>query len=191
MAHAAAHPVASRTLDTPLGPLTVSASPAGLTGIRFGAAPPATRPAAGRAARHLARAAAQLAAYLSGGLRAFDLALDLDGASAFDRLVYGAMLEVPYGELVAYGELAARIGRPTAARAVGGACNRNPLPVVVPCHRVVAADGTLGGYGGGLDVKRALLHLERSGQVPAGGWPPAAARSHRSTDRLSAPVVAG
>ena len=70
------------------------------------------------------------------------------------------MARIPYGETASYGELARRIGAPGAARAIGGACNRNPLPLVIPCHRVVASDGTIGGYGGGLDTKRRLLALE-------------------------------
>ena len=79
------------------------------------------------------------------------------------------MCEIPYGEVVSYGDLAAEVGSPKAFRAVGQACNRNPLPIVVPCHRVVASDGSLGGYGGGLEAKRTLLALERDGEVPAGG----------------------
>jgi methylated-DNA-[protein]-cysteine S-methyltransferase len=103
--------------------------------------------------------AAQLADYFAGRRRDFDLPLAPRG-SAFQRAVWDELVRVPYGATVSYGELAARLGRPGASRAVGGANNRNPLPIVVPCHRVIGADGSLTGYGGGLDRKRALLALE-------------------------------
>ncbi|HEX6202826.1 MAG TPA: methylated-DNA--[protein]-cysteine S-methyltransferase [Thermoanaerobaculia bacterium] len=103
--------------------------------------------------------AAQLADYFAGRRRDFDLPLAPRG-SAFQRAVWDELRRVPYGATVSYGELAARLGRPGASRAVGGANNRNPLPIVVPCHRVIGADGSLTGYGGGLDRKRALLALE-------------------------------
>lgn len=105
-------------------------------------------------------AAEQLAAYLTGRRCRFDLPLDLGRVSLFDRCVYAALRAVPYGTVVSYGELATRAGRPGAARAVGSACGRNPLPVVIPCHRVVAGNGALGGYSSGLRVKRFLLTLE-------------------------------
>lgn len=116
----------------------------------------------------LGRAADELAEYLAGRRRAFELPLDLGGLSSWDRLVLGAVGEVPYGEVTSYGRLARRIGRPGAARAVGGAVGRNPVGIVVPCHRVIAGDGTLGGYGGDwfgtreelLAIKRALLERE-------------------------------
>jgi len=92
---------------------------------------------------------------------AFPDSLDLDGVSPFLRAVWEATRDIPRGQTCSYGELAARVGRPGAARAVGQAMARNPWPIVVPCHRVVASDGGLGGYGGGLDMKRRLLSLER------------------------------
>ena len=104
-------------------------------------------------------AAEQLAVYFAGRRRDFDLPLAPRG-SAFQRAVWDELRRVPYGRTVSYGELAARLGRPAASRAVGGANNKHPLPIVVPCHRVIGADGSLTGYGGGLDRKRALLALE-------------------------------
>ncbi len=114
----------------------------------------------------LSAAARQLEEYFAGRRPAFSLPVDLR-ASPWDRLVLDATRRVSYGEVMSYGELARAIGRPRAARAVGGALGRNPIPLVIPCHRIVAADGRLGGYGGGhgtrarmLDVKRSLLALE-------------------------------
>ncbi|HEX5504061.1 MAG TPA: methylated-DNA--[protein]-cysteine S-methyltransferase [Thermomicrobiales bacterium] len=101
----------------------------------------------------------QLAAYFAGARRAFDLALDPQG-TPFQRAVWAAVAAIPYGETRTYGELARAIGRPAAARAVGAANGANPLPPIVPCHRLVGADGGLTGYGGGLPLKRALLALE-------------------------------
>jgi methylated-DNA-[protein]-cysteine S-methyltransferase len=103
----------------------------------------------------------QLDAYFAGGLREFDLDLDPVG-TPFERSVWDAVNAIPYGTTSTYRELAAAIGRPTAVRAVGTANGRNPLPIVIPCHRVIGTDGTLRGYGGGLDRKRWLLDLERS-----------------------------
>lgn len=101
----------------------------------------------------------QLAEYFAGRRRDFDLPLAPRGTD-FQRAVWSELTRVPYGRTVSYGELASRVGRAGASRAVGGANNRNPLPIVVPCHRVIGADGSLTGYGGGLDRKRALLALE-------------------------------
>ncbi|MFQ5653443.1 MAG: methylated-DNA--[protein]-cysteine S-methyltransferase [Planctomycetota bacterium] len=101
----------------------------------------------------------QLQEYFSGDRRSFDLPLAPSG-TAFQRRVWAALRKVPYGETVGYGELAGRIGRPAAARAVGAANGRNPIPVIIPCHRVIGKDGTLVGFGGGLKLKRQLLDLE-------------------------------
>lgn len=117
----------------------------------------------------LRRARRQLEAYFREGDRAFDLPLDLDAVSDFDRGVLEAALELGPGQVAAYGELARRIGRPTAARAVGGALGRNPVAIVVPCHRVVRKDGSLGGYGGGVEYKEALLRLEGRGDLLRAG----------------------
>ncbi len=102
----------------------------------------------------------QLAGYMMGKLRKFDLELDFSLASPFQKRVLFELRRVPYGETITYGDLASRIGRPNAARAIGRALHKNPLPVIVPCHRVVGADGTLTGYAGGLPRKKQLLNLE-------------------------------
>jgi methylated-DNA-[protein]-cysteine S-methyltransferase len=103
----------------------------------------------------------QVGEYLAGARRAFDLRIDWAlPHTPFQRRVWQALCGVPYGTAVSYGELAALAGRPGAARAVGNAMNQNPIALVIPCHRVIAAGGRIGGYGGGLDIKRALLALE-------------------------------
>ena len=107
----------------------------------------------------LAEAARQLDEYFQGKRRAFDLPLKLNGTE-FQRAVWNALLEIPYGETRSYHDIAKRLNKPGAARAVGQANHRNPLWIIVPCHRVVQAGGGLGGYGGGLEVKRRLLELE-------------------------------
>ena len=103
----------------------------------------------------------QLDEYFAGARDGFDFPLRLEGPP-FDRAVWAALQEIPYGTTASYGEIAARIGKPGRARAVGSANARNPIAIVVPCHRVIGADGALTGYGGGLDRKRALLALEGS-----------------------------
>jgi methylated-DNA-[protein]-cysteine S-methyltransferase len=108
----------------------------------------------------IARAAAQLTEYFAGTRTVFDLPLRLDG-TAFQVSVRNALLEIPYGETRCYQDIAARIGNPNACRAVGLANNRNPIVIIVPCHRVVGKNGSLTGYGGGLRVKEYLLSLER------------------------------
>ena len=102
----------------------------------------------------------ELGEYFDGNRRAFDLALDLTPVAGFNREALRELAHVPYGQVTTYGALAAKIGRPKAARAVGGAMNRNPIPIVLPCHRVVGASGSLVGYAGGLERKEALLRLE-------------------------------
>ena len=102
---------------------------------------------------------AQLEAYFAGELRKFDLALAPEG-TPFQRNVWSALSEIPYGGTVSYGELARRLGKATSPRAVGAANGRNPIPIVIPCHRVIGADGSLTGFGGGLAIKRRLLDLE-------------------------------
>jgi methylated-DNA-[protein]-cysteine S-methyltransferase len=116
----------------------------------------------------LEETAGQLAAYFAGELTSFDIALTMDG-SRFQRAVWNGLREIPYGRTISYGELARRIGQPSASRAVGLANGRNPIAIVVPCHRVIGANGSLTGYGGGIDRKRFLLSLEQrvSGQTLA------------------------
>lgn len=110
---------------------------------------------------------AQLGEYFAGERRAFDLAIDWRG-TPFQRAVWDAVRAIPYGETRTYGEIAAQLGRPQAARAVGGANGANPLAPIVPCHRLVGRDGSLRGYGAGIDMKRWLLALERRGGPLAG-----------------------
>jgi methylated-DNA-[protein]-cysteine S-methyltransferase len=145
--------------ESPLGPLTLLASEHGLTALAF----PGRAGALDERDRDpgaLAAAAEQLDAYLTGARRAFDLDLDLHG-TPFQQRVWAELQRIPYGETVSYTTLAERVGRPDIIRAVGAAVGRTPVPIVVPCHRVVGADGSLTGYGGGLGRKRALLDLER------------------------------
>jgi methylated-DNA-[protein]-cysteine S-methyltransferase len=107
---------------------------------------------------------AQLAEYFDGLRTGFDVPLGMDG-TAFQRRVWSALQEIPYGETASYGEIARRVGEPDAARAVGVANGSNPIAVIVPCHRVIGADGSLTGFGGGLERKRILLDLERGVQM--------------------------
>ena len=106
---------------------------------------------------------AQLQEYFAGTRREFDFSINPDG-TAFQRLVWHALLQIPFGETRTYGQIAASIGKPDAVRAVGSACNRNPIWIVIPCHRVVGQGRNLTGYVGGLDMKRALLDLEKRHQ---------------------------
>ena len=109
--------------------------------------------------RPFADARRQLTEYFDGERRAFDLPLKLDGTE-FQMSVLHALQQIPYGETTSYAEIAERIGRPKAVRAVGAANGRNPIPIIVPCHRVIGSHGDLTGFGGGLDTKEALLRLE-------------------------------
>ncbi len=141
---------------------TVMSSRAGVRLIDLHGMPPAVL--ASRLKAQLAHggnrdAVAQLFEYFSGSRRQFDLPLDLRG-TAFQLAVWEKLLGVPYGETISYGELALEIGKPTAARAVGAAVGANPIPIIVPCHRVIGKTGELVGFGGGLDLKRRLLALE-------------------------------
>jgi methylated-DNA-[protein]-cysteine S-methyltransferase len=146
MAHSTAY-------ESPVGTLTLIGDTHGLSAIRFGGYAPVRSGA-------LADAVRQLDEYFAGERRTFELELDLRG-TPFKQAVWGELLEIPYGSTISYSELAGRIGRPDRLRAVGAAVGATPVPIVVPCHRVVGADGSLTGYGGGLDRKRALLDLEQ------------------------------
>ncbi len=108
----------------------------------------------------LKAARAALEAYLNGKVRHVNLPLDLEGQPRFRRKVWAILQTIPYGRVRSYGWVARKIGKPQAARAVGGACGANPVPLLVPCHRVIAGDGSLGGFSGGLGVKKRLLKLE-------------------------------
>lgn len=166
--------------ESPIGPLSVVAGPMGIGSIWFPGEAPPLDPAA---ARPMPEAAAQLDAYFAAELRAFDLDLELRG-DPFQRLVWEQLLAIPHGETTSYGELAQRVDagayppglepyrRP---RLVGATIGRNPIPIVVPCHRVIDADGSLTGFRGGLDRKQMLLELE--------GWrPPRGAKGPRPPD---------
>jgi methylated-DNA-[protein]-cysteine S-methyltransferase len=146
------------SLDTPIGVLVLVGDDAALTHVLL----PGTTELAGtqgKASAPLRAAATQLEEYFSGARTSFVLPLAPDG-TAFQLAVWSALTGIPYGETVTYGELARRVGRPGAPRAVGQANGANPLPIVYPCHRVVAAGGRIGGYGGGVETKRRLLALE-------------------------------
>lgn len=163
-------------MPSPLGPLTLVRSGRGLCGIEFGdfAAVrdglaawakrwwPSAAFAPGDGDPLLEAARAELEAYFRGELRRFTVPLDLRG-TLFQMEVWRALQRVPYGTTASYKEIAAAVGRPRAVRAVGGANNRNPVPILVPCHRIVGADGSLVGYGGGLSLKARLLKLEGVG----------------------------
>lgn len=150
--------------ETPLGPVILAASPAGLAGIWFEGQrhfPTLAKPWPKHASHAvLQEATKQLSAYFSGQRKHFDLPLDLSAGSEFQQAVWRALIQIPTGQTCSYAALSLAIGRPTAVRAVGGAIGRNPLSVVVPCHRVIGSAGSLTGYAGGLDRKTALLRLE-------------------------------
>lgn len=145
----------SCVIATPLCPLRINEADGAITAIAFTDAPlcPPDTPLLKEAVR-------QLNAYFDGTLRHFSLPLRLEG-TAFRLKCWAALQTIPYGETISYGEQARRIGQPSAVRAVGGADHHNPIAIVVPCHRVIGADGTLTGYGGGLDTKAWLLQHER------------------------------
>jgi len=150
--------------DSPVGPLLLAGDDTALRVIGFPKEGKPQKPEAGWAESAvrgvLAEAVKQLREYFAGKRTEFDLPLVPEG-TAFQRSVWKCLREIPYGETISYAELAKRVGNPKAARAVGSANGKNPLPIVIPCHRVIAADGTLGGFGGGLPTKAKLLDLER------------------------------
>ncbi len=152
-------------VDTPVGRLTVAATDAGLHAIEFPENRHPQRRAGWVEADHplLRQARGELDEYFAGTRRTFDLPLSPQG-TPFQRQVWLALASIPYGRTESYAQLAARVERPAAMRAVGGANGRNPLPIVLPCHRVIGADGSLTGFGGGLPTKRFLLQLE--GAIP-------------------------
>jgi len=155
---------AQMRIDTPLGPLTLAATARGLAGAWFDGQKHHPGPIAAPENPkhpHLAQAARELSAYWRGEPARFTVPIDAEG-TAFQQSVWKALRQIAPGRRQTYGEIAGRIGRPEAARAVGAAVGRNPVSVVVPCHRVVGSDGSLTGYAGGLERKRALLALEGS-----------------------------
>ncbi|HEY6943285.1 methylated-DNA--[protein]-cysteine S-methyltransferase [Dokdonella sp.] len=149
-------------LDTPIGRLLLAADEHGLRHVEFERADQGKRigPSWRRGRQRLGAVVEQLEAYFSGELRAFDLPLAAEG-TAFRKNVWDELARIPYGGTISYGELARRIGDPSASRAVGAANGANPLPIIVPCHRVIGANGRLTGFGGGLPLKQWLLDHER------------------------------
>jgi methylated-DNA-[protein]-cysteine S-methyltransferase len=156
--------------DTPVGPLFVAVTERGLCRISFDPEPGLQLDALARgygsrvlrAGKPVDPVKRELEEYFEGKRREFDLPIDLRGRSEWSVAVLSELAQVPYGEVTTYGSLAARSGRPRAARAVGTIMNRNPIPIVLPCHRVVGSTGSLVGYGGGLERKRLLLDLEHA-----------------------------
>ncbi len=147
-------------LLSPCGELELTEEDGAITGLAFVQDLPLSAPSTSL----LCQAAAQLEEYFAGQRREFALPLAPAG-TPFQKKVWRALCDIPYGQLCSYGQLAARAGNPRASRAVGMANHRNPIAIIQPCHRVVGADGSLTGYGGGLDKKELLLRLE-------GSWPP-------------------
>ena len=161
--------IAYTTIDSPVGTLLLAATPRGLVRVAYDTEDHdrvldtlagRISPRVLRAPRRLDAAARELDEYFGGRRRVFDLPLDLSLSAGFRQLVQRHLPEIGYGQTRTYGQVAELVGNPRAVRAVGTACATNPLPVVVPCHRVLRADGAVGGYIGGSDVKKALLRLE-------------------------------
>jgi methylated-DNA-[protein]-cysteine S-methyltransferase len=150
------------TLDSPIGQLLLVGDREALQGLYMqeGRHPVTIHPSWEKADEPFATARVQLGEYFAGERTDFDLPLATAAGNSFERRVWQALEEIPYGETVSYGEIARRIGMPDAARAVGLANGRNPISIVVPCHRVIGANGSLTGYGGGIERKRFLLDLE-------------------------------
>ena len=155
------------SVPSPIGALGVAADEGEITNIHFGgvgrhqhSGGVGRQPVAADPAPVLRRAKEQLDAYFAGELTDFDLPLAAPSGPDYEKSVWKVIATIGYGDMMTYGEIATALGDPTAARAVGVACNHNPVPIVVPCHRVVGAGGKLVGFGGGLDRKRHLLALE-------------------------------
>ena len=151
-----------RWIDSPTGRLLLVADESGLREVVFeaGRTPPRVDASWLCDGESLLEPVRQLRAFFAGELRSFDLTLKPEG-TAFQKRVWETLCEIPFGETISYGELARRIGNPAASRAVGLANGTNPLPIIVPCHRVIGSNGKLTGYGGGLENKRWLLDFER------------------------------
>lgn len=152
-------------IESPIGILTLWSDGRALTGLAFPGEARALRPGEGliESAGPFAEVIRQLGEYFAGTRQQFDLVLAPSGTE-FQRMVWDELERIPYGTTISYGDLAWRIGRPKAVRAVGGANGRNPLPLIRPCHRVIGANGALTGFGGGLPIKEQLLTFERTGK---------------------------
>ncbi len=146
--------LAQLKMKTPLGPLYLVASEKGLTCVFWD-----PRPVEMKRTQILEKAAQQLGEYFAGQRQTFDLPLDLEGTE-FQKLVWKQLLKIPYGQTCSYKDIAVKLNDRNASRAVGTANGRNPISIIIPCHRVISSDGSLGGYSGGLDIKRQLLQLE-------------------------------
>lgn len=142
------------TIASPVGPLLITSSDRGIREIRFLDEP------LDNVTEIPGNIVDELLAYFAGELREFSVETDLENVSGFTRKVLTATAEIPYGETVSYGEIARRIGMPGATQAVGNALGANPVPIVVPCHRVIRSDGSMGWFTGGPHIKRALLRIE-------------------------------
>ncbi len=166
------HPsIVQTSLQSPLGPMTLAATDKGLAGLWFDGQKHLPPELSGRSqadpvwrtdADHpvLKETSRQLTDYFAGRRKHFDLPLDLAGGTGFQQAVWQALLGIAQGKTASYGDISSRIGKPAAVRAVGAAVGRNPVSVIVPCHRVIGSNGSLTGYAGGLDRKTALLKLE-------------------------------
>lgn len=160
--------VAYLTMESPIGELLLAATEVGLVRVAFGWSDhdplqelaDAISPRILKSPARLRHVAKQLDAYFAGTLHHFDLPMDLRLSTGFRREVLHTLERIEYGHVASYGQVAAQTGSPKAVRAVGTACGMNPIPVVIPCHRVIRSDGSLGQYGGGTEVKRVLLELE-------------------------------
>ncbi len=160
---------ATVSFTSPLGVLEIEAGETAVTRVRIGGRGRPREVGEGAALALALRAAQEISAYLAGRLRRFTVPVALAG-TPFQKAVWAELSAIPFGARRTYGELAAALGRPRGARAVGAACGANPVPILVPCHRVVNADGSLGGFGAGQNVKTRLLELEReaAGSAQAG-----------------------
>ncbi len=153
---------ASRVIVTPIGRLTLVASSKGLQQVIFGAKKlPTAKSVSTKASDHLTQAERQLREYFAGKRKKFSIKLDISGTE-FQESVWYALNKISYGKTISYAHQAKLVRKPKAFRAVGSANGKNPVAIVLPCHRVIASNGTLGGYGGGLSIKRKLLALETS-----------------------------
>lgn len=159
------------TIESPLGELLLLGDRVRLHGLAMqaGRKPKSVQPGWKREPAAFADVETQLHEYFTGERTSFELELDPSG-TPFQQRIWQALREIPYGETSSYGELAARIGRPSAARAVGAANGANPIAVIIPCHRLIGANGALTGYAGGVERKRALLDLEARSYAAAGRW---------------------
>jgi methylated-DNA-[protein]-cysteine S-methyltransferase len=146
-------------MNSPIGPLTVATTDKGLAAVHIGKSVPSGVAADESGKNEVVK---QLAEYFAGKRTQFELPLDVEG-TPFQKSVWNALLQIPYGETRSYGEIAKAVGKPAAARAVGMANHNNPIAIVIPCHRVVGQDGSLTGYAGGVHLKEQLLSIERQG----------------------------